>query len=147
MVAAKAAMAQEAGLNSIICIGEKLEQRENGTTNDVLKTQLDGFKNSIKDWSKVVIAYEPVWAIGTGKTASPEIAQETHTFIRSWMKDNVSADVASSTRIQYGGSVSAKNAADLIIQPDIDGFLVGGASLKPDFLDIVKAANVQHPQA
>ena len=82
IVAAKAAQAQASGLNAMICIGELLEQRENGTTNEVLKGQLNGFKDAIKDWSKVVIAYEPVWAIGTGKTATPEIAQETHAYIR-----------------------------------------------------------------
>lgn len=141
VVAAKVALAQELGLNTIVCIGELLEQREAGTTNDVLKTQLDGFKDVVKDWSTVVIAYEPVWAIGTGKTATPEIAQETHAYIRSWLKDNVSEAVAGSTTIQYGGSVSDKNAADLIAQPDIDGFLVGGASLKPAFADIITAAN------
>ena len=147
IVAAKAAQAQELGLKTIICIGEKLEERENGTTNEVLKTQLNGFKDSIKDWSTVVIAYEPVWAIGTGKTASPEIAQETHTFIRSWFKENCGEEVAAQIRIQYGGSVNAKNAADLIAKPDIDGFLVGGASLKPDFNDIIKAANATTGQS
>ena len=85
IVAVKTAQAQESGLNAMICIGEKLEERENGTTNDVLKTQLSAFKDSVKDWSKVVIAYEPVWAIGTGKTATPEMAQETHAYIRSWL--------------------------------------------------------------
>lgn len=91
------------------------------------------------DWSKIVIAYEPVWAIGTGKTATPEIAQETHAEIREWLKANVSADAAAVTRILYGGSVTDANAAELIAMPDIDGFLVGGASLKPAFTQIVDA--------
>ena len=102
---------------------------------------MSAFKDSVQDWSKVVIAYEPVWAIGTGKTASPEIAQETHAYIRSWVSENCGEQVAASVRIQYGGSVNAKNAATLIAQPDIDGFLVGGAALKPDFNDIIKAAS------
>lgn len=147
VVATKTTQAQEMGLNAIICIGEKLEERESGTTNDVLKTQLAAFKDSVKDWSRVVIAYEPVWAIGTGKTASPEIAQEAHAFIRSWLSQNCSEEIAGTVRIQYGGSVNAKNAADLISQPDIDGFLVGGASLKPDFNEIIKAVNEHQVQA
>ena len=141
-VATKVSRAQDLGLNSIICIGEHLEQREAGETNTVLKKQLDAVKSSIKDWSKVVIAYEPVWAIGTGKTATPEIAEETHIYIRSWLTENVSDEIAQSTRIQYGGSVNAKTAPELIKQPNIDGFLVGGASLKPEFNDIIGAMNV-----
>jgi triosephosphate isomerase len=88
-----------------------------------------------------VIAYEPVWAIGTGKTASPEQAQEVHDQLRNWLKSNVSADASKQTRILYGGSVTEKNAAELISKPDVDGFLVGGASLKDAFIDIVKACN------
>lgn len=88
------------------------------------------------EWNNIVIAYEPVWAIGTGKVATPEIAQETHGWIRTWVADNVSTDIAQALRIQYGGSVKASNAADLAKQEDIDGFLVGGASLKPEFADI-----------
>jgi triosephosphate isomerase len=97
-----------------LCIGEQLAQRESGTTNEVLKQQLDAVKSAISDWSRIVIAYEPVWAIGTGKTATPEQAQETHAYVRSWLHDNVSAEVANATRIQYGGSASAANAASLI---------------------------------
>ena len=88
-----------------------------------------------------MIAYEPVWAIGTGKTASPEQAQEVHAALRQWLVKNVSQKAADETRILYGGSVNEKNAADLISRPDIDGFLVGGASLKPAFHDIVSAAD------
>lgn len=89
----------------------------------------------------MVIAYEPVWAIGTGKTASPEQAQEVHDQLRGWLKSHVSAEVSKQTRILYGGSVTEKNAADLIGKQDVDGFLVGGASLKEGFADIVKACN------
>lgn len=88
-----------------------------------------------------MLAYEPVWAIGTGKTATPEQAQASHLFIRQWLAENLSKEVAEQTRIQYGGSANAANAASLISQPDIDGFLVGGASLKPEFALIVAAIN------
>lgn len=95
--------------------------------------------DNINDWSKVVIAYEPVWAIGTGKTATPAQAQEVHAQLRKWLTDNVSAQVAATTRILYGGSVTGANARELASQGDIDGFLVGGASLKPEFIDICNA--------
>ncbi len=98
-------------------------------------------KASIKDWSRIVIAYEPVWAIGTGKTASPEIAQEAHEFIRKWIQSNANDSTANSTRIIYGGSVSDANAESLISQKDIDGFLVGGASLTEKFGTIVETVN------
>ena len=94
---------------------------------------------NINDWSRVVIAYEPVWAIGTGKTATPAQAQEVHLQLRKWLVANVSESVAQSTRILYGGSVTGANAKELASQPDIDGFLVGGASLKPEFIDICNA--------
>lgn len=141
IVAKKLKYALEKGLNVILCIGEVLSQREDGTTNAVLKAQLDACKDSVKDWSKVVIAYEPVWAIGTGKVASPEQAQETQAYVRSWLKDNLSEEVAKVTRIIYGGSVTETNCGDLIKQGDVDGFLVGGASLKPAFADIIKAVS------
>jgi len=96
-------------------------------------------KPNISDWSRVVLAYEPVWAIGTGKTATPAQAQEVHAQLRQWLTENVSPEVAQSTRIIYGGSVTAGTAAELASQPDIDGFLVGGASLKPDFVAICNA--------
>ena len=117
---------------------------------DAIKQQLEAVKGSVAQWSTIVIAYEPVWAIGTGKTATPQIAQDAHAYIRSWLTDNVSAEVAAATRIQYGGSANAGNCADLIAQPDIDGFLVGGASLKPEFATIVKTvsdANAAQAQA
>ena len=125
-------------MSVILCIGEQLAEREAGTTNAVLKTQLDAVVPSISDWSKIVIAYEPVWAIGTGKVASKDQAQETQAYVRSYLKETVSAEVASSTRIIYGGSVTDQNCGELITQADVDGFLVGGASLKPIFADIVK---------
>lgn len=106
-----------------------------------MKGQLDAIKDSVKDWSKVVLAYEPVWAIGTGKTATPAMAEETHSYIRSWVKDNVSEEVSHAVRITYGGSVNAKTAPELIQQSNIDGFLVGGASLKAEFNDIITAMN------
>jgi len=97
----------------------------------------------IKSWDNVVLAYEPVWAIGTGKVASPAQAQEVHAELRKWLKDNVSAEVAQSTRIIYGGSVNGGNCKELAGQTDVDGFLVGGASLKAEFIDIIKAATVK----
>ena len=123
------------------CIGEKLDEREAGKTDDVNARQLAAIRELVDDWSNIVVAYEPVWAIGTGKVATPDQAQEAHVAIRSWLKANVSAEAAEKTRILYGGSVNDKNAAELINQPDIDGFLVGGASLKDAFKDIVKACN------
>ncbi|KAG9293675.1 hypothetical protein G9A89_019012 [Geosiphon pyriformis] len=138
-VASKVAHALKAGLKLIVCIGEKLEEREAGKTFEVIKRQLKPIVNAITDWSNVVLAYEPVWAIGTGKVATPEQAQEVHEFIRKWLKDNVSESVAENTRIIYGGSVNGANSADLAKKPDIDGFLVGGASLKPEFATIVNS--------
>ena len=107
----------------------------------ICEGQLGAIREKLSDWSNIVIAYEPVWAIGTGVTASPEQAQETHHEVRAWLEKNVSKDAAAKTRILYGGSVTDKNATDLIKKPDVDGFLVGGASLKPAFDTIVKACN------
>jgi len=137
--AEKMAKCQEAGLNVVFCIGETLEEREGGKTDEVNKRQIAAIVSKVKDWSKIVIAYEPVWAIGTGKVATPEQAQETHAAIRAYLKTAVSAQVADDMRIQYGGSVTPENCAELITKPDIDGFLVGGASLKPTFTDIISA--------
>jgi triosephosphate isomerase len=121
------------------CIGEQLADRQSGSTMVVCSEQLTAIKNALKveDWKKVVIAYEPVWAIGTGVTATPAQAQETHAEIRAWLKKNVSPEVAAETRIIYGGSATPQNCDDLYKQPDINGFLVGGASLKPDFVKII----------
>ncbi|XP_026462948.1 triosephosphate isomerase-like [Ctenocephalides felis] len=139
LVAEKVAHALAEGLKVIACIGETLQERESGQTEAVVFRQTKAIAGAINDWSNVVLAYEPVWAIGTGKTASPEQAQAVHKALRAWLKENVSEHVANSVRIQYGGSVTAANCRELAQQPDIDGFLVGGASLKPDFVKIVNA--------
>ena len=134
------------GLKPILCVGEKLEERENGTTEAVVKEQtVGGLKDvSASDMSNVVIAYEPVWAIGTGKTASPEQAQEVHAFIRNLLTELYSVEVSENVTIQYGGSMNDANASELIAQKDIDGGLVGGASLIPEkFTIIAKAGDTQ----
>ena len=138
-VAKKTKRALDHGMTVLACIGELKEEREGGITKDVNTRQLNAIREECEDWSNIVIAYEPVWAIGTGLTATPEIAQETHAEIREWLATNVSKEAAGSVRILYGGSVTDANAGDLIKQEDIDGFLVGGASLKPAFHEIVAA--------
>jgi len=139
LIAEKTAHALAEGLKVIACIGETLQEREAGQTEAVVFRQTKALASAIKDWTNVVVAYEPVWAIGTGKTASPQQAQEVHAALRKWFTENVSAAVSESIRIQYGGSVTAANAKELASQPDIDGFLVGGASLKPEFIQIINA--------
>jgi len=140
-VASKTKVAIEGGLGVIFCCGESLEQRERGETIAVVTSQLAAVKKELEGkeqhWDKIVIAYEPIWAIGTGKVATSQQAQEVHAAIRAWLKKEVSADAAEKTRIIYGGSVSEKNCKELCVQGDIDGFLVGGASLKPAFVDII----------
>jgi triosephosphate isomerase len=131
-----------AGLVPILCIGESLEERDGGQLEFVLSQQLEGSLAGIDaaQMLGIIIAYEPVWAIGTGRTATPDQAQETQCYVRSVLERLFGGDVAAAVRIQYGGSVKPGNAAELISQPDIDGFLVGGASLDPaSFADIVKA--------
>ena len=140
-VAKKTKVALDHGFTVLACIGELKEEREGGITRQVNERQLNAIKAECDDWSNIVIAYEPVWAIGTGLTATPEIAQETHAEIREWLGKNVSKEAAASVRILYGGSVSDANAADLIKKEDIDGFLVGGASLKPAFHTIIEACD------
>ena len=139
LIGEKTAFALSCGLSLIPCVGEKIEEREAGKTEEVVFAQTKAIADNVSDWSRVVIAYEPVWAIGTGKTASPAQAQEIHHKLRQWISDNVSADVAKAVRILYGGSVNAANCRELASQPDIDGFLVGGASLKPEFIQIINA--------
>ena len=129
------------GLKPIVCVGETLEEREQEKTFDVIKRQITaGLANlSTEQMANLVIAYEPVWAIGTGKTATPEQAQEVHAFIRKILAGLFGQNTAETTRIQYGGSVKPENISTLMEQPDIDGALVGGASLKADsFEQIVK---------
>lgn len=133
--------ALETGLIPIFCIGELLEERQEGKTESVLRRQLEQGLNGItpEQMSQVIIAYEPVWAIGTGKTATPEQAQESHSFIRKFIATIFSETIASDIRIIYGGSVKPENIRDLSAQPDLDGALVGGASLKADsFSQIIK---------
>ncbi|RDB25737.1 Triosephosphate isomerase [Hypsizygus marmoreus] len=141
VVAQKTRAALDAPLKVILCIGETLEQRESGKTAQVCQEQLKAVVDVLQesDWSKIVIAYEPVWAIGTGKVATSAQAQETHADIRSYLSKAVSPAVAAATRIIYGGSVTAANSKELSAQPDVDGFLVGGASLKPEFVNIINA--------
>ena len=137
----KTRAAFDASLKPIVCIGETLAERDAGNVNEVLERQLRGSLAGLngKDLAEAVIAYEPVWAIGTGRTATPEQAQEAHAFIRKMLAKISDAATAEKVRIQYGGSVKPANTADLMKQPDIDGALVGGASLDPRaFVEIVK---------
>lgn len=138
----KVLTALKKGLKPILCVGEQLEDREAEKTFQVVEEQVaKGLANVSPDEMKnVVIAYEPVWAIGTGKTASPDQAQEVHAFIRGQLKKLYTDDIAADTTIQYGGSVKPENAKELLAQEDIDGALVGGACLKPDsFVAIIDA--------
>jgi len=130
------------GLKPIFCIGELLEEREAGITENIIEKQLKfGLKNiSSEEIVNVIIAYEPVWAIGTGKTASPEQAEEVHKFIRSLINEKYGESISQNIIIQYGGSVNSKNAKELLFQKNIDGALIGGASLKADsFIEIIQA--------
>lgn len=142
IVAKKTKRALDLGLKVIFCIGETLEQRQGGQTLNVLKRQTQALANIIseKDWERVVIAYEPVWAIGTGVVATPAQAQEAHKNLREWIAAHVSSVVAPRVRIIYGGSVNGANCAELIALEDVDGFLVGGAALKPEFNTIIRSA-------
>lgn len=131
------------GLNVILCVGESLEQREQGITDELvaLQTKIALGGVSQAELSRIIIAYEPIWAIGTGKTATSEQANEVCAVIRATIAKLYGKDAADAITIQYGGSMNAKNAAELLAQPDVDGGLIGGASLKPaDFAEIVKAA-------
>jgi triosephosphate isomerase len=139
----KVRTALDAGLEVILCLGETLDQREASITNAVLEEQLAAGLHDVpkEQIAKIVLAYEPVWAIGTGRNASPAQAQEAHAFLRRQLGQLTSIEMAGDCIIQYGGSVKPENALDLMTQPDVDGALVGGASLKADqFLAIVSAA-------
>ena len=142
LVAKKTKVAIDAGLKVQFCIGEKKEEREAGITMDVCSKQLQPLAKKLKeeDWANISIAYEPVWAIGTGLTATPKMAQETQAAIRAWLFQNVSPMVAKNVRIQYGGSMKGENVKDLLAQPDIDGGLIGGASLTADFVKCINGA-------
>ncbi|MGD2174461.1 MAG: triose-phosphate isomerase [Candidatus Brocadiaceae bacterium] len=134
--------ALECGLEPILCLGEKLEQRKAGQTQEVVSAQLEaGLADvSAEQMAKITIAYEPVWAIGTGETATPEQAEEVHTYLRDLLADAYDEELAESTIIQYGGSVKPHNAAELMGMPNVDGALVGGASLSAEtFVPIVQA--------
>jgi len=143
VVAKKLGAALEAGLSPILCVGERIEEREADAADDIVREQLEIALEGLTagDIERTVIAYEPVWAIGTGKTATPEDAEEMHGFIRNWLAAAAGSDVAERMRIQYGGSVKPDNAAGLLARDEIDGALIGGASLEADsFLAIAAAA-------
>ncbi len=138
---AKTKLALANGLTPIFCVGEVLEERENGTYNDVVKGQVEAlFDLSAEDFGKIIIAYEPVWAIGTGKTATAEQAQDMHAHIRKVIEDKYGKEVAEDTSILYGGSCKPGNAPELFAKPDVDGGLIGGAALEAQsFLGIIEA--------
>jgi len=141
LISKKALAAHAASLKPIVCVGETLAEREAGLMQKVLQTQLDGSLAGLTpdQMLETILAYEPVWAIGTGKTATTAQAQEAHAFIRQWLTRAFDDNVARRVRIQYGGSVKPSNAHDLMEQPDVDGALVGGASLDArNFSDIIK---------
>lgn len=142
LVAKKVNQLLQHGLKPIVCVGEVLEERESGKFKEVIRQQVERglFHLSNEQMLQVVIAYEPVWAIGTGKTATPEQAQEVHAFIRSLLKEKYGEELANEISILYGGSCKPSNAKELFANPDVDGGLIGGASLKADdFLGIAKA--------
>jgi len=147
LLTSKTTAALENGLSIIFCIGELLSEREGNKTKEVIATQMAALAAGIKkpeDWARIVIAYEPVWAIGTGKTATPDQAQEAHVWTREWLREHVSPAVADSIRVIYGGSVTPQTADELAAKPDVDGFLVGGASLVAEkFVAIVNAAKAK----
>eukprot|EP00917_Polyrhabdina_sp_WS-2016_P027516 GHVP01058669.1.p1 GENE.GHVP01058669.1~~GHVP01058669.1.p1 ORF type:complete len:168 (-),score=29.01 GHVP01058669.1:162-665(-) len=139
VVADKTAVCQKADLIAVVCIGELLEARKAGDTNNVLRRQLEAVIPKITNWEKIVIAYEPVWAIGTGVVATAEEVKDAHKVVRDIVSEKAGAEVAQKVRVIYGGSVSGKNCAELSGLDGVDGFLVGGASLKPEFVDIIKS--------
>ena len=142
LLADKVKAVQEAGLGAIVCVGETLDDREANKTNSVVLGQLDAMAASITSWSSVVVAYEPVWAIGTGKTATPDMAQAVHKEIRAHLQKRIGGQ-ANSVRIIYGGSVNPTNCDALSAEADIDGFLVGGASLKADQFSAIIQSKVK----
>jgi len=147
LVGLKTARTIDAGLTCVLCIGETLEQREAGQTDQVNERQLREGLAGVTAFDNLVIAYEPVWAIGTGRTASPDDAQNAHAAIRNVLADITNSNTANATRILYGGSVKPSNAAELFAQPDIDGGLIGGASLNPDDFAAICCAAAQSTNA
>jgi len=142
LIRRKVRAAIEAGLTPILCVGELLEERDRGETQGVVTAQLCSALAGLspEQVSQIVIAYEPVWAIGTGRTATPEQAEEVQSHIRKWLTEQYGSELAERLVIQYGGSVNAGNASSLLSQPNVDGLLVGGASLKPaEFAGIIEA--------
>ena len=137
LIGEKVALALDSGLSVILCIGEKLEDA--GKIQEVCFDQLKAIAEHVSDWSKVVLAYDSLWATGSGIAATPQQAQKLHFALRTWVAENVSVEVSESLRILYAGSVTSTNCQELAACPDIDGFLVGGASLKADFIDIINA--------
>ena len=137
-IAEKTKFAFDSGIKVIMCIGDILEERKAGVTIDVCARQLDAVSKIVSDWTNIVVAYEPVWAIGTGLAATPDDAQQTHKAIRAHLATTI-GEQSEKVRILYGGSVNGKNAPEFKDKPDVDGFLVGGASLKPEFVDIIKS--------
>lgn len=139
IVAEKTKFALDNGVKVILCIGETLEEKKQNITLEVVQRQLQAVIEKVQDWTNVVVAYEPVWAIGTGLAATAEDAQDIHRSIRDFLADKLSRDVADATRILYGGSANGSNAVTFKDKADVDGFLVGGASLKPEFVDIINS--------
>ena len=139
IVAEKTKFALDSGVKVILCIGETLEEKQQNITLQVVQRQLQAVLEKVQDWTNVVVAYEPVWAIGTGLAATAEDAQDIHHSIREFLAEKLSRDVADSVRILYGGSANGKNAVTFKDKADVDGFLVGGASLKPEFVDIINS--------
>lgn len=145
IISQKVANCMKLGMKIIFCFGETLEQRQANQTIETVEKQLNAIKEIVTNWENVVLAYEPVWAIGTGKTATIEQVDEIHTWIRSYLEKV--DEKAGNCRIIYGGSVNEKNCNELISVKNVDGFLVGGASLKPTFGDIVKSAKLKTQKA
>ncbi|ODV83504.1 hypothetical protein CANARDRAFT_29950 [[Candida] arabinofermentans NRRL YB-2248] len=139
LIASKTKFALDSGLKVILCIGETYEEKQAGETLNVCKRQLQAAVDVVSDWTNVVVAYEPVWAIGTGLAATAEDAQAIHKEIRDFLATTAIGSQAEGVRILYGGSVNGKNAVDFKDKADVDGFLVGGASLKPEFINIIKS--------
>ncbi|KAK1442549.1 aldolase class I [Babesia gibsoni] len=139
VVAEKVKLAQEEKVKATVCIGETLEEREAGRVAEVITRQMKAFMEHVTDWELVVVAYEPVWAIGTGKVAMPEQVKESHQLVRDLLTEHIGA-LAETVRVVYGGSVTEENCGDLIDVPNVDGFLVGGKSLTPAFTNIITVA-------